>query len=92
VECFHGEPDRVADVALLGAAEELAMPVSLSLVIDAVDLVEAAAVRAHALDLGTEADRLLKAHSESDASKEELVDLLQHEQAAVSNDERGSDR
>ena len=58
------------------------MPISLPLAIDIVEVAEARD-RPGRLDLEAEAERLLKAHPEAEASRKRVVELLREEQAAA---------
>ena len=59
------------------------MPVSLPLVMEAVNLVDEAAARNRALDIAAAAAKLLEAHPEADAAPEEVADLLRQEARAA---------
>ena len=59
------------------------MSISLPLVIEAVNLVDEAAKRRRALDIGAAALELHAAHPESGAAPEDIAALLRHEQESL---------
>jgi hypothetical protein len=64
------------------------MPISLPLVIDAVELVDQAAARRAALDITAAAARLLADHPESDARRDEIAALLRQEEKVARHQSR----